>query len=60
MAAVDRKRVFGPESSVVPVLIDAEKSPKLFDEAGKRLDQRTPADLRPICMAFPFLPFSFR
>lgn len=45
---MDRKRVNGPELSVVPVEEHTEVK-KIFDSKEKRLDGRGIDDIRPIC-----------
>ena len=46
---MDRKRVNGPEQSVAPVLTNVPEQPPILNDDGKRIDQRTTDDVRPIC-----------
>ncbi|KAI8149958.1 ribosomal protein S5 domain 2-type protein [Fennellomyces sp. T-0311] len=45
---MDRKRVNGPEQSVAPILINVPERPPLLNSDGKRNDQRSIDDIRPI------------
>ena len=46
---MDRRRVNGPEQSVPPLLKNVPERQPIFNNDGKRTDQRTIDDLRPIC-----------
>ncbi|KAI9265195.1 ribosomal protein S5 domain 2-type protein [Phascolomyces articulosus] len=45
---MDRRRVNGPEQSIAPILKNVPVRTPLLDKGGKRVDQRTIDDLRPI------------
>ncbi|RUS17431.1 ribosomal protein S5 domain 2-type protein [Endogone sp. FLAS-F59071] len=45
---MDRKRILGPELSVLPLFDRPETTPDLLDDNGKRYDGRNPEDIRPI------------
>lgn len=49
---MDRKRITGPELSVLPLFDRPETTPDLLDDNGKRHDGRNPEDIRPICKSF--------
>lgn len=50
---MDRKRVNGPEASVVPLSKNTSQEPTpILNKENKRLDNRGIEDIRPVCKFF--------
>ena len=46
---MDRKRVNGPEQTVVPLVFPPKKLFPILNEKGTRVDGRAKDDIRPLC-----------
>jgi hypothetical protein len=52
---MDRKRINGPDHSVIPLPLDTQNeikpNPEILNSYGKRLDDRNLESVRPLCTA---------